>query len=78
MLALSTDTTTDTSMTRNPPTVRPRHRRQHDFIRSTNMQPQKRKQKPVRKAAVDRLVNNAHNIRNLLTQHNPPPRGGEG
>ena len=30
------------------------------------------------KAAVDRLKNNALIVRNLLTQHCPPPRGGEG
>ena len=79
MLALSADTTTDTSLNCHPPTVRPKHRSQHYLTRSSNMQTQKRKKrKTVRIAAVNRLVNNAHNIRNLLTQHNPPPRGGEG
>ena len=78
MLALSADTTTDTSLNCHPPTVRPKHRSQHYLTRSSNMQTQKRKRKTVRIAAVNRLVNNAHNIRNLLTQHNPPPRGGEG
>ena len=34
--------------------------------------------KTAHKAAVDRLKNNALIVRNSLTQHCPPPRGGEG
>ena len=78
MLALATTTDSEPRRSRRPPQAQanPREKPQKPRKHKTRSRPDSKK--TAHKAAVDRLKNNALIVRNSLTQHCPPPRGGEG